>query len=773
MTLITNTIATELSATPKQVQAAIQLLDDGNTVPFIARYRKEATEGLDDTQLRTLAERLCYLRELEERKASIIKSIESQGKLTKELHDLILAAEHKARLEDLYRPYKPKRHTKGQIAIEAGLQPLADKLFQDPTLEPQILAQDFINQEKGIIDVQAALDGARYILMEQFADDAELNGKLREKLWQEGLIVSKLVKGKESEAKKFTDYFDFSEKISSIPSHRALAILRGRHDEFLQLQIESNESCDNIIAEHFSIKNLNRPADPWLLEVVRWTWQAKLRVSLEVDLIARMRELAETQAIKVFSHNLKDLLMAPPAGAKITMGLDPGLRTGVKVVIVDVTGKLLEHYTIYPHVPQNQWQASIEAIAKSCQQHKVQLISIGNGTGSRETDNLVADLIKQYPTLDLTKMITSEAGASVYSASELAAKEFPDLDVSLRGAVSIARRLQDPLAELVKIDPKSIGVGQYQHDVNQPQLARTLDTVVEDCVNLVGVDINTASQQLLANVAGLNQSTASNIVNYRNQNGPFSSRENLKKVPRFGEKSFEQAAGFLRIANGENPLDASGVHPETYSIVQAILAKTNLNIKELIGNKSVLDGLKPTEFTTEQFGLPTVNDVIAELYKPGRDPRPQFKSVQFKQDVTDIKDLKIGMLLEGIVTNVADFGAFVDIGVHQDGLVHISAMSNKFITDPREIAKTGDTVKVKVINIDTERKRISLSMKLSEPIENKTSPKNEQLQGKPAKDRTRNNPGKFNAVVKSPSKKEIASPFGDMLKNALNEAKMK
>lgn len=713
MKYISQQIANELSVAIEQVTATINLLDSGNTIPFIARYRKEVTGGLDDNQLRTLAERLQYLRELAERKESIIKTIDSQGKLTDKLLQLINDADNKARLEDLYRPYKPKRQTKGQIAIEAGLKPLAFMLLNDPTIVPEIAAQQFINSEKNINDPKLALEGARYILMEHFADDAELVGQLREKLWQEGLLTSKVIETKEQDGEKFTDYFAFTSKINSIPSHRALAILRGRQEGVLQVTIDPIDDYPSIIAKYFAIQNLNRAADLWLLEAIRWTWKIKLQLQLTTDLLSHLRELADTQAIKVFASNLKDLLMAPPAGSKITMGLDPGLRTGVKVVIIDITGNLLGSYTIYPHPPKNQWQEAITSLANSCLNYKVQLIAIGNGTGSRETDKLVNDLFRQYPQLAITKMIVSEAGASVYSASKLAANEFPNLDVTLRGAVSIARRLQDPLAELVKIEPKSIGVGQYQHDVNQLNLTNSLNAVVEDCVNAVGVDVNTASPQLLMQVAGLTSGIATNIVAYRQQHGPFRNREELKKVTRFGDKAFEQAAGFLRINNGDNPLDASGVHPEAYPLVTTILTKTNLPLTKLINNISILKTLTANEFVTNQFGLPTVIDVIQELHKPGRDPRAEFNCVQFAPNITTMQDLKLGMILNGVITNVADFGAFVDIGVHQDGLIHISELAYKFVQNPREIVKTGDIVTVKVIEVNLERKRIALSMKLA------------------------------------------------------------
>lgn len=714
MSLISEIIATELAVATSQVDAAIQLLDNGDTVPFIARYRKEVTQGLDDTQLRTLEERLHYLRELAERRVAILKEIEAQGKLTPELAAAIDAADNKARLEDLYKPYKPKRRTRGQIAIEAGLQPLADKLFADPTLVPEQVALEFINAELGITDVKSALEGARHILMEQFAEDADLVGALREHYWQHGVLTSQVKAGQEQAGQKFADYFVFAEKVNLIPSHRALAVLRGRNEGFLQINLEADYPFENDIAAYFNISQQNRAADAWLLEVVKWTWQVKLKVQLEVELITRIRENSEQQAIAVFAANLRDLLMAAPAGMKTTMGLDPGFRTGVKVTIVDGTGKFLQYANIYPHAPQKQWDVSLQTLAQLCKTYNVELISIGNGTASRETDHLVAELMQKHPELKLTKIVVSEAGASVYSASALAAEEFPDLDVTLRGAVSIARRVQDPLAELVKIEPKSIGVGQYQHDVNQTQLGRSLEAVVEDCVNNVGVDVNTASSALLARVAGLNQQLAENIVSYRNQHGTFTDRTILKQVSRLGPKAFEQAAGFLRIMNGTNPLDCSAVHPESYPVVAKIVQTTQKDVRDLIGNKAELSKLDAKKFIDDKFGLPTVIDIIKELEKPGRDPRPEFKTAQFNAQVNTLNDLKPGMVLEGAVTNVANFGAFVDIGVHQDGLVHISALAHKFVKDPREIVKAGDIVKVKVLEVDLERKRISLTMRLEE-----------------------------------------------------------
>lgn len=723
-------LAEELSVNTKQVQAAVRLLDEGSTVPFIARYRKEVTGGLDDTQLRNLEERLSYLRELNSRRESILASILSQDKLTPELEAAILAADTKTLLEDLYLPYKPKRRTKAQIAREAGLEPLADAIMADRTVIPEQLAASYINAELGVADAAAALEGARQIIMERLSEEAELLANLREHVWQKGLIHATVVKGKEQEGIKFTDYFDYQEAINKIPSHRALALFRGRNESILSLNLSpeqdeqiGHDHCTQLVAKRLSITDTRQPAEAWLAETARYAWKIKLFTRIDLDLKLRLREAAELEAIKVFSSNLKDLLLAAPAGEKATMGLDPGIRTGVKAAIVNATGKLLAYDTIYPHQPKNQWDQSIATLAKLIQQHKVDLVSIGNGTASRETDQLVADVMKLHKDLNFRKITVSEAGASVYSASELAAKEFPDLDVSIRGAVSIARRLQDPLAELVKIDPKAIGVGQYQHDVNQAQLARGLDNVVEDCVNAVGVDVNTASVALLKQVSGLSATLSENIVAFRNENGAFGNRTQLKKVPRLGEKAYEQAAGFLRITNGDNPLDASSVHPEAYPVVEAIIKDTGKSIRDLIGQGQILRNLDPAKYTNENFGLPTVTDILKELEKPGRDPRPEFKSVEFKSGVEKISDLEPGMRLNGVVTNVANFGAFVDIGVHQDGLVHISHLSDTFIKDPRDAVKTGDFVNVRVLEIDVARKRISLSMKSDvSPEEHKPKP---------------------------------------------------
>jgi uncharacterized protein len=721
---IAQRIADELNVRINQVEAAVGLLDEGSTVPFIARYRKEVTGGLDDTQLRNLEERLIYLRELEERREAVLRSIDEQGKLTPELKKDILAADTKTRLEDLYLPYKPKRRTKAQIAREAGLEPLAHALLADPSLDPEAEAEGYVDKDKEVPDVAAALEGAKQILMEEFAEDAELVGKLRDYLWEHGVLASKVVDGKEQEGAKFADYFDFSETIKTIPSHRALALFRGRKEGVLNLELFLPEDAElkpgeagvaeRMIAVQKELRDEGRPADRWLKEVVRWAWRVKIFTHLDTDLKSRLREEAEEEAIKVFAKNLNDLLLAAPAGPRATLGLDPGLRTGVKVAVVDATGKLVDTATIYPHAPKNQWDKSIHALAELCKKHNVDLVSIGNGTASRETDKLAADLIKKHPDLRLTKIMVSEAGASVYSASEFAANEFPDLDVSLRGAVSIARRLQDPLAELVKIEPKAIGVGQYQHDVSQTKLARQLDAVVEDCVNAVGVDINTASAPLLTRVAGLSAALAANIVAYRDEHGAFRNRKEILKVARLGEKAFEQCAGFLRIMNGDNPLDASAVHPEAYPVVERILEKSGREMGSLIGDSKFLGTLAANDFTDEKFGEPTVKDIIKELDKPGRDPRPEFKTAEFKEGVEELKDLKEGMILEGVVTNVTNFGAFVDIGVHQDGLVHISALSEKFVKDPREVVKAGDVVKVKVMEVDIPRKRIGLSMRMSD-----------------------------------------------------------
>ncbi|NCT80522.1 RNA-binding transcriptional accessory protein [Pseudomonas stutzeri] len=727
MDSINSRIANELGVRPQQVAAAVALLDEGSTVPFIARYRKEVTGSLDDTQLRNLEERLRYLRELDERRVSILASIEEQGKLTPELKREIDLADTKTRLEDLYLPYKQKRRTKGQIALEAGLGELADALFGNPELNPESEATRFIDAEKGFADVKAVLEGAKYILMERFAEDADLLAKLRDFLKHNATLSARVVPGKETEGAKFSDYFEHDEVLKNTPSHRALAIFRGRNEGILSVSLKVGDETpgsmhpgEGMIGERFGIANRGRAADKWLGEVVRWTWKVKLYTHLETDLLGELRDKAEDEAISVFARNLHDLLLAAPAGPRATLALDPGLRTGCKVAVVDATGKLLETATVYPHAPRNDWDGTLAILAKLCAKHAVDLIAIGNGTASRETDKLAGELIKKVPGLKLTKIMVSEAGASVYSASELAAREFPDLDVSLRGAVSIARRLQDPLAELVKIDPKSIGVGQYQHDVSQLKLARSLDAVVEDCVNAVGVDVNTASAALLARISGLNATLAQNIVQFRDANGAFKSRSELKKVPRLGEKTFEQAAGFLRVMNGDNPLDASAVHPETYPLVKRIAADTGRDIRSLIGDSAFLKRLDPKQFTDETFGLPTVTDILSELDKPGRDPRPEFKTAEFQDGVEKLSDLEPGMVLEGVVTNVTNFGAFVDIGVHQDGLVHISALSEKFVKDPYEVVKAGDIVKVKVMEVDIPRNRVGLSMRMSDTPGEKT-----------------------------------------------------
>ncbi|HAS8612357.1 TPA: RNA-binding transcriptional accessory protein [Vibrio vulnificus] len=715
-------IAQELNVRPEQVTAAVALIDDGNTVPFIARYRKEVTGGLDDTQLRNLDSRLSYLRELDDRRQTILKSIQEQGKLTAELESEILTADSKTRLEDLYLPYKPKRRTKGQIAIEAGLEPLADTLWNHPQTEPESEASRYINADKGVEDSKAALDGARAIIMERIAEDANLLEKIRQYLNRHAEIVSRVVAGKEHEGEKFKDYFEHNEAISKVPSHRALAMLRGRNEGFLSLTLNADPQqeesvrqsyCETLIADHYGVTLSSAPADNWRKQVISWAWRIKVSMHMETELMAAMKERAEIEAIEVFATNLKDLLMAAPAGPRATLGLDPGLRTGCKVAVVDATGKVLATDTIYPHVPQNQYDRAMQTVAALIKQHNVDLIAIGNGTASRETDAFAADLIKRG-NLKVQKIMVSEAGASVYSASELAAKEFPNMDVSLRGAVSIARRLQDPLAELVKIDPKSIGVGQYQHDVSQAMLAKRLDAVVEDCVNAVGVDVNTASAALLTRVAGLSTTLAQNIVDFRDENGRFDSRTTLKKVPRLGPKAFEQCAGFLRIMDGKNPLDASSVHPEAYPVVKAIAEKNQKAVKALIGDSSFLKGLRAVDYTDEHFGVPTVTDIIKELDKPGRDPRPEFKTATFAEGIHNVSDLEVGMILEGVVSNVANFGAFVDIGVHQDGLVHISALTDRFVSDPREVVKAGDIVKVKVMEVDVQRKRIALSMRLND-----------------------------------------------------------
>ncbi|MDB5797993.1 MAG: transcription accessory protein [Paucimonas sp.] len=729
-------LALELAARPAQVAAAIALLDEGATVPFIARYRKEATGGLDDIQLRLLEERLRYLRELEDRRGAIVASIEQQGKMTPALLDQILHAQDKVRLEDLYLPYKQKRRTKAQVAAEAGLTELADALLANPMLDPEQEAARFIKpafsteqgDNPGVADAKAALDGARQVLMERFAEDATLLQALREYMTEHGVVESKVVAGKQDAGEKFADYFDYAESLTTIPSHRALALFRGRREEMLTvaLRLDNEEEkpkwdaphnpCEGRIAARFGISNQGRPADKWLADTVRWTWRVKAFMHLETELMTALREKAEAEAINVFATNLKSLLLAAPAGSRATMGLDPGLRTGVKVAIVDATGRVVDTATIYPHQPRNDWEGALHVLGQLAQKHNVALIAIGNGTASRETDRLAQDLIKQRAELKLTKIVVSEAGASVYSASEFASRELPDLDVSLRGAVSIARRLQDPLAELVKIDPKSIGVGQYQHDVGQAPLARALDAVVEDCVNAVGVDVNTASAPLLARVSGLSSSVAQSIVNFRDSNGRFTSRASLRAVPRLGDKTFEQAAGFLRIVDGDNPLDASAVHPESYPLVEKILADLKKDVRAVIGDARLLKSLTPAKYADEKFGVPTISDILKELEKPGRDPRPEFTTASFKDGVEEIRDLRPGMLLEGVVTNVAAFGAFVDIGVHQDGLVHISALSNTFVKDPHTVVKAGQVVKVKVLEVDEKRKRIALTMRLADEL---------------------------------------------------------
>jgi uncharacterized protein len=719
-------IANELNVQEWQVKAAVDLLDGGATVPFVARYRKEATGTLDDAQLRTLEERLRYLRELEDRRRTILDSVREQGKLTDELALQINAADTKARLEDLYLPYKPKRRTKAQIAKEAGLEPLADLLLGDPSRAPKEAAAGFVDAEKEVATPEAALEGARAILVERFAENAELLGALRDSYWQRGRLTSTVREGKTTDGAKFADYFDFSEPLTKLPSHRILALFRGEKEEILDLRMEEDPGSgepgyvspyEGRTALAFGIEDKGRPGDGWLMETVRWAWRTKLRFSIELDMKMRLWQAAEDEAVKVFAGNLRDLLLAAPAGTRPTLGLDPGYRTGVKVAVVDATGKVVATDTIYPHEPKRQWDESIATLARLCRLHKVELVAIGNGTASRETDRLAGELVSKHPDLKLTKIMVSEAGASVYSASAYASQELPGLDVSLRGAVSIARRLQDPLAELVKIDPKSIGVGQYQHDLAEHKLSRSLDAVVEDCVNAVGVDLNTASAPLLARVSGLGEWVAQNIVAHRDANGPFKTRKALTKVSGLGPKTFEQAAGFLRIPNGDDPLDASGVHPEAYPVVRRILEATKSDIKVLIGNGTVLKKLRPESFTDGRFGVPTVKDILSELEKPGRDPRPEFKTATFLEGVETIGDLRPGMMLEGVVTNVAAFGAFVDVGVHQDGLVHISALSDTFVKDPRTVVKPGDIVRVKVLEVDKARKRISLTMRMSDPLE--------------------------------------------------------
>ncbi|ASK71022.1 RNA-binding transcriptional accessory protein [Shewanella bicestrii] len=773
MQTIAQIIAQELNVQEHQVTATIDLLDNGATVPFVARYRKEATGGLDDTQLRTLHTRLGYLRELNDRRQVILSSIQTQGKLTPELQREIEGADSKTRLEDLYLPFKPKRRTKGQIAIEAGLEPLVEALLADRNADIEALAAGYLNLEAGFADTKAVLEGARYILMERYAEDAELLRKVREHLSQNSVLESRVIAGKEKEGAKFRDYFEHSEPLAKVPSHRALAMLRGRNEGFLSLSMNADPAaeagqgsyCEVIISEHLGLKLGDSSVDQWLKTVVTATWRIKIALQMETEFISQMRERAEAEAIKVFARNLGDLLMAAPAGAKATMGLDPGLRTGVKVAVVDNTGKLVAHTTIFPHAPQNLWDKSIRTLANLAQMHKVELIAIGNGTASRETDKLAGELIASLKDSQpqLTKVMVSEAGASVYSASELAALEFPELDVSIRGAVSIARRLQDPLAELVKIEPKSIGVGQYQHDVSQSQLSSSLEAVVEDCVNGVGVDLNMASVPLLSQVAGLNKTLAKNLVDYRDANGAFKNRKELLKVPRLGPKAFEQAAGFLRIRDGDNPLDMSAVHPEAYALVETIAKTKQVELASLIGNSELLRNIKPQEFTTPEFGLPTVTDILSELDKPGRDPRGEFKTAKFKDGVEELKDLKPEMILEGVVTNVTNFGAFVDIGVHQDGLVHISSLTDKFITDPHTVVKAGDVVKVKVMEVDVERRRIGLSMRLDEAIDQSKAQTRGPSQGKPQAH-------KGNAQHKSSRPAPKAAPVNAAMGNAFADA---
>jgi len=752
-------IAQELQVREGQVQAAVDLLDGGATVPFIARYRKEVTGALDDTQLRTLEERLRYLRELEERRAAVLESVRSQGKLTPELAEQIMSAESKARLEDVYLPYKPKRRTKAQIAREAGLEPLADRLLTDPSQDPQAAAAEFVDPDRGVADPAAALEGARAILVERFAEDADLIGELRERLWQRGRLRAQVREGKEQTGAKFADYFEYDEALPSLPSHRILAMFRGEKEEILQLTVEPPEdddplapgttagpvlgSAERAVATRFGVADRGRPADRWLLDTVRWAWRTRILLHLDVDMRVRLRQVAEDEAVRVFAGNLRDLLLAAPAGTRPTLGLDPGLRTGVKVAVVDATGKVVDTRAVYPHVPHRRWDESLAVLAQLARTHAVELIAIGNGTASRETDALAAELIARNPDLHLTKVSVSEAGASVYSASAFAAAEMPDLDVSLRGAVSIARRLQDPLAELVKIDPKSIGVGQYQHDLAEGRLARSLDAVVEDCVNAVGVDVNTASTPLLRRVSGISESLASGIVAHREANGPFRTRQDLKKVARLGPKAFEQAAGFLRIVGGADPLDSSSVHPEAYPVVRRILRTTGHSLPQLIGNTATLRRIDPAAYTDDSFGLPTVTDILRELEKPGRDPRPAFATATFAADITTLADLRPGQILEGVVTNVAAFGAFVDIGVHQDGLVHVSALSHEFVKDPRDVVKPGDIVRVKVLAVDLARARISLTLRLDDQLpkaEGNTSERSGQ--NRPAGPRRPANPGR-------------------------------
>ncbi|UJZ93986.1 RNA-binding transcriptional accessory protein [Photobacterium damselae subsp. damselae] len=772
---INQLIASELNVRLEQINAAVSLLDDGNTVPFVARYRKEVTGGLDDTQLRNLESRLGYLRELDDRRKVILKSISEQNKLTPQLEAEINQADSKTRLEDLYLPYKPKRRTKGQIAIEAGIEPLADLLWQHPDTDPEAAAHNHIDADKGFADTKAVLDGARAILMERFAEDAALLEKIRRHLTEQAELTSRVVDGKEHEGAKFKDYFEYSEKVKQIPSHRALALFRGRNEGFLQLSLNADPNqdesvrgsyCEVIIADHYKVQLGTKPSDAWRKQVISWAWRIKILMHMETELMAALRERAEDGAMQVFADNLKDLLMAAPAGPRVTLAIDPGLRTGSKIAVVDETGKLLDTATIYPHAPHNKIAEAGKVVLAFIAKYQVNLIAIGNGTASRETDSFVAQLIKDN-SLKVQSIMVSEAGASVYSASELAANEFPNLDVSIRGAVSIGRRLQDPLAELVKIDPKSIGVGQYQHDVSQSMLAKRLDAVVEDCVNAVGVDVNTASAPLLTRVAGLNATIAQNIVNYRDENGRFEARTTLKKVARLGPKAFEQCAGFLRIMNGKNPLDGSAVHPESYEVVKRIASANDKSLDAIIGNSEFLRTLKAVDYTDQHFGLPTVTDIISELDKPGRDPRPEFKTATFAEGVNEVKDLIPGMILEGVITNVTNFGAFVDVGVHQDGLIHISALSDKFVSDPREVVKAGDIVKVKVMEVELQRKRIGMSMRLNdEPGAEKPT-----RQSRPQADRRQENRPRSNHSDRNQNNTDSA--FGGAFAAAFANAKKK
>ena len=760
---INETIARELAVPVRHINAAVGLLDEGATVPFIARYRKEVTGGLDDIQMRELENRLRYLREMEERREVILKSIREQDKLTDDLEKKVLAADTKSRLEDLYLPYKPKRRTKGEIAIEAGLLPLADALLADSQLDPEVIANNYLNEALGITTTKEALDGAKYILMERFAEDAELIQTLRQLLWEEGKLCAAVVPGKENDGAKFSDYFEHKEPLKTTPSHRALAMFRGRNEGFLTLNIQldfdgERDPCEGIIARHWSLNLNDVPAARWLSEVVRWTWKVKLGLHLEMDLLSKLREGADQEAIDVFSRNLKDLLLAAPAGPRATIGLDPGLRTGVKVAVIDATGKVVDHCTIFPTPPQKRIAESEAVLLALINKHSIELIAIGNGTASRETERFVADMLNAKPELRVTKVMVNESGASIYSASEYASRELPDLDVTIRGAVSIARRLQDPLAELVKIEPKSIGVGQYQHDVSQLALSRSLDAVIEDCVNAVGVDVNTASSALLTRVSGLNPTTAGNLVEYRDEHGMFADRAALKSVPRIGDKTYEQAAGFLRVMNGGNPLDRSAVHPESYRVVDKIVQTAGGDLNTIIGNSTFLKSLQAERFVDEQVGLPTIVDILSELDKPGRDPRPEFKTATFKEGVEKVSDLEPGMLLEGVVTNVTNFGAFVDVGVHQDGLVHISALADKFVKDPHEVVKAGDIIKVKVMDVDLNRKRIALSCRLNDDV----VPQDKQSRD----ERRHKKPSKPTARAEKPAEKAPSGAFASAFANA-------